>query len=181
MQLTVCDDLITERLWRAAEADWPGNDWPGWHAYPNGKLASRFVETAPPSIRRCLELLAEQAPCSIPEAFPDLSFYGSGLHAIPTGMGLDWHRDATRHPLRPWQRVATAILYLDRGGDLVFRGELETRVSPRPGRVVSFAADCEHCVEPSTTIRRSLAVFFYVRNPDITGPGQAVFNLKPLR
>ena len=176
MQLTVCDELIAERLWRAADADWPREDWPGWHAYPNGKLASRFVETAPSSIRRCLELLAENAPCQVPGAFPDLSFYGSGLHEVPTGLGLAWHKDAARHPLRPWQRVATAIMYLDHGGDLVFRGEFNTRVTPQPGRVVSFAADCEHCVEPSTINRRSLAVFFYVLNPSIIGAGQAVFN-----
>jgi hypothetical protein len=175
MQLTICDHLIPERLWRAASADWPGDDWSGWHAYADGKRASRSVETAPRSIRLCLEFLALRSPLFAAEAFPDLSFYGAGLHELPAGVGLDWHRDAARHPLRPWRRAATSLLYLDDGGELIFRGDPELRAAPRPGRVATFAGAAEHCVAPSSCRRRSLAVFFYVLDPTAGGSGQAEF------
>ncbi len=175
MAFTIQDELIPPRLWRAAQADWPSEDWAGWHAYADGKRASRSIESAPRSIQRCLEVLADNAPITTESVFPDLSFYGSGLHELPAMRGLKWHRDAARHPLRPWQRVQTAILYLDCGGDLVLRESNEHRVTPRPGRVVIFSSDMEHCVEPSDARRRSLAVFFYVLNSEITGSGQAEF------
>jgi hypothetical protein len=178
MRYVVRDNAIPIRLLRAIQADWPGNDWPGWHAYENGKRASRMVDNAPASIRRALEILAESAVLFTADSFPDLSFYGAGLHEIPAGIGLGWHKDAARHGLRAWRRTETAILYLDHGGDLVFRGGCNERISPLPGKSVVFLPgdDTEHCVEPSESRRRSLSVFFYAADPEAAGSVRAEFS-----
>lgn len=178
MNLSVRDFLIPSRLLRAVEAVWPGDDWSGWHCYDDGKRASRSIETAPEAIKAALHQLACAATLFTPDAFPDLDCYAAGLHELPAGVGLPWHRDAARHPLRPWRRTETAILYLDGGGDLIFRGGTASqRVTPMPGRVVSFLPDelTEHCVEASTKRRRSLAVFFYVIDHQASGPVRAEF------
>lgn len=177
MQLQVQDSLIPSRLLRAMQADWPGDDWPGWHCYADGKRASRMVSAAPDSIRNGLELLAIRSPLFCEDSFPDLSFYGAGLHEIPPNVGLGWHRDAARHPLKPWRRMETAILYLDGGGSLIFRGNDYATIEPSPGRSVVFLpdADQEHSVKPSDQRRRSVAVFFYVVDHSVEGSGQAEF------
>jgi len=174
VQLVTCDQLIPPRTWRAALADWPAAEWMGWHVYDSGKRASRCVCCAPLSVTRALQYLAGCAPLLNDDSFPDLSFYGAGLHELPAGDGLPWHHDAERHPLRPWRRAQTAILYLDNGGDLVFgNGQ---RVTPQAGRVVVFSGDAlEHCVEPSQCVRRSLTVFFYVIDAENRGRTQAIF------
>ena len=177
MRYCVRDNLISSRLLRAVQADWPGDDWPGWHAYENGKRASRMVSSAPTSILQALDQLASLATLFTPESFPDLSFYGAGLHELPPGIGLGWHRDAARHPLKPWRRAETAILYLDNGGELAFRGGSEDRITPQPGRSVVFlpSDDTEHCVIPSAQRRRSLSVFFYVVDESAGGSVRAEF------
>lgn len=172
VQCEIQDAAICPQLVRAAVADWPDACWSGWHCYADGKLASRALIDVPESIRYLLHLIAERAPVFHHEAFPDLSYYGAGLHELPPDTGLGWHRDAQKHPRKPWQRLATAILYLDHGGRLLFRGaSFEVAVDPAPGRLFTFNHDdaFDHCVEKSDERRRSLTVFFYRADPDFKG------------
>lgn len=176
MRVDVIDGVCPARLVLAAQADWPSADWQGWHVYADGKRASRSVDHAPSSIISVLNHVAESAPLR-GDWFPDLSFYAAGLHELPDGVGLDWHKDAAWHPLKPWKRQATAILYLDNGGSLKFRGPTPVDdVVPEPGRVVVFENSefYDHCVLPAAR-RRSLAVFFYSVDHGEKGRSQAEF------
>lgn len=178
MNFFVTDNLIPRQLVNAAIADWPADDWSGWHVYDNGKRASRSINDAPDSIKEILRIIGTECRTFRADAFPDLTCYAAGLHDIPAGHALEWHRDATKHPLKPWQRVQTSILYLDKGGNLRFRGYgVKEEIEPFAGRLASFESDesCEHSVARSDQRRRSLAVFFYRYDPTYSGRTNADF------
>lgn len=170
-------EAIPRRVLLAAKADWPATDWHGWHAYADGKRASRSVESAPESIKLVLQEIVRHAALIDADDFPDLSFYAAGLHELPEGTGLGWHRDAEFHPLKPWRRVATAILYLDDGGTLEFSGpQAVPEIEPRSGLLVTFENDPQyrHRVQAGG-LRRSLCVFFYRVDHGPKGRTQAEF------
>lgn len=179
MKIATQVDVIPRRLLLAASADWPGPEWSGWHRYENGKLASRSLHDAPESVKRALYAFADAVPLWTPNAFADFSFSAAGIHELPPGVGLGWHRDAERHQLHPWRRVETALLYLDEGGALMFDGDHPAEIiDPTPGLSVVFLPEDErtqHCVVAPDKRRRSLAVFFYVLDPEFEGSIRAEF------
>lgn len=179
-------DFLPRGLALAALAEWPDNSWPHWHSYDSDhvlKLASKDVIRIPPACLLAFEKLCclrVDAYAGMDDAFPDLLAHGSGMHWIPEGGYLNWHRDAMSHPLRPWTRKLSASLHLSKdlaGGDLLIRQDGKDRtVRPRFNELVLFSPELEHSVTPveSPEGRKSIACFFWENTPS-NGPTRSEF------
>jgi Rps23 Pro-64 3,4-dihydroxylase Tpa1-like proline 4-hydroxylase len=102
-------------------------------------------------------------------AFPDLEYlHGAGMHQLSAGESLGRHLDTERHPILPWKREATAIIYLDTpesGGELVFTsddGYVQKEIAPKENRLVLFKTSGQwHQVNKCESTRRSICLFFW--------------------
>lgn len=174
----VVDDWAEPELVRAAEVEWPRTDWPFWHRYDCGKLATKDPLRFPPAcaelIRRLLCLPISEL-MALDDTFADWNCHGAGLHTSPPGARLGVHLDSDHHPLTGWQRACNAILFVnscwrpDWGGDLelwnVDGTECVKRITPRFNRLVLFEPGdvAFHAVAqnrgPAT--RKTLATFYW--------------------
>lgn len=82
-QHLVIDHWAEPELVRAAEAEWPRSDWPFWHRYECGKLATKDPLRFPPAcaelIRRLLCLRIGEL-LGLDDTFADWNCHGAGLH-----------------------------------------------------------------------------------------------------
>lgn len=166
----IIDDWTTPELVRAADAEWPRDDWPHWHRYENGKLAtkdvSRFTPAIAETMRRLLTINVGQI--GVEDAFGDWNCHGAGMHTMPAGTSLGKHLDSDHHP-QGWQRACNAILFVrDSDGDLQFWNDAGTivvqSIEPRFNRLVLFVpTDTSwHAVAPvATGPRRTLSAFYW--------------------
>lgn len=181
MYYNVVDNLLPKSLVRAAEAEWPIENWPWWMQYnsvDSVKRASRCRDEIPFSCQLLLNKLAE---LDIHEyiggtySFPDLTLYGAGLHEISPKGFLSRHLDSTHHPITKWKRIASVVLFInsewkeDWGGELkLWNGE---RVLPKQGRVIIMATTDTsfHEVLPVTgpEARKTLAMFWWNIDKDM--------------
>ena len=154
--ITQIEQPIPDHLRLAALAAFPPLDWPWWHRYPNGKLATVDPSRIPTACTVALHALASAVT---PFAgFWDFDLYGAGLHLMPAGTSLGRHTDATHHPGKPWRRLASLVYFLDDcdGGELVVDWAI---VTPRAGRAATFAANQKHEVLPVKSPRKTLSLF----------------------
>lgn len=132
--------------------------------------------------------IAEGLQLNIP-MFPDLDhLHGAGLHHMDVGTELGLHRDTDRHPLLPWKREASAIVYLDdheQGGELDMldgNNNLIGQIRPQAGRLVVFATPNQfHRVNECRAMRRSICMFYWsICDENFVGATQAQFeSMKP--
>lgn len=185
MKYEVSDFVFPEYLLEEAFETWPTEDWPHWFRYDDkgqrGKLTCHQTEHMSEACRRLLGRMALNRPAFVgPDAIPDLSLYGGGMHHVPVGSYLDVHLDADRHSRYGMARVASSILFIgswqkEWGGRLRFWSydakQIESEVLPADGRLVTFASDdfAYHSVEECAAPRRTLAIFWYKK---ALGPGQ---------
>ncbi len=182
--LQIIDDFAAPGLVAAIGANWPAAESGHWHAYGEwNKLATKDVHTLPHAARLLLE---KMAMIDVPGAFPDLDhLHGSGLHQIGAGGSLGLHLDSERHPLLPWKREASAVLYLDDcdGGEFQIcseRGETLQSIECKRNRLVMFrTASTWHRVAPVRSIRRSVCLFFWSQHSGVTGESHATFSTAP--
>lgn len=184
----IIDNCIAPGLLRSVASSWPEVGSSHWHAYGDHnsvKLASRSWQGMPEAARAVIcdlgtvdvaELLG------IADAFPDLDgLNGAGLHHMDAGGQLGRHMDAQIHPSRPWRRVASAVLYLDKcaGGELEFcdpHGTVLESVAPEFNRMVLFSCENNwHRVAPCLSLRRSICLFFWKIDTGRDGHKQATF------
>lgn len=166
MRLSTIDNFAADGLIRALSANWPSLTSGHWHAYGEwGKLATKNPHTLPQSARL---LLGQMALLDVPNAFPDLDhLHGAGLHQIDAGGSLGLHLDSERHPLLPWTREASAVLYLDDcdGGEFELcdeHGRTLESIPCRRNRLVLFSTrGTWHRVAPVRSLRRSLCLFHW--------------------
>jgi len=173
----VIDDAFSASLVKAAEIEWPSEDWVHWHLYDthtSRKFATKDIERLPPASK-----LLFNSMCSIDlveltgsDVFPDLSGYGAGLHWVPKHGYLERHLDSNIHPLTGWTRKYSMCLYLhdvDGGGDLIFENEGRSEsvsITPTANRLVIFECT-EHSYHGVPGViqdergRKSIACFFW--------------------
>lgn len=181
----VIDGFAPASLVRSLAATWPTTESGHWHCYESGKLATKDVASLPAAATILLWRMAELTPLDrigVSNAFPDLQhLHGAGLHQLSAGQSLGLHLDAEHHPLLPWRREASAILYLDdcEGGELEICDEhrmLVESINPRPNRLVLFSTPgCWHRVEKTMSIRRSVCLFFWTIDHTASGEAKARF------
>lgn len=190
----VQDNWAPQHLLRAVSATWPAADWEHWHCYDNGKRASKCPPSfLPPAadllLKRMLDLTVADL-LQVGGAFPDYALHGGGLHDMPAGSRLGIHVDAERHPIRPWQRVASAVLFCEPDWQECWGGNLELwngpesgaviKIEPKYGRLVLFATDMAYHGVPkpisagAERSRKTLAAFFW-RVADVDGQSAARF------
>lgn len=178
--LKVIDNFAAPGLIAALQANWPSPESGHWHSYGEwSKLATKNVHTLPHVARL---LLAQMSMLDVPGAFPDLDhLHGSGLHQIDFGGQLGLHLDSERHPLLPWKREASAVLYLDEcdGGEFEIcneHGEALESIACKQNRLVMFSTPGQwHRVTPVRSLRRSLCLFFWSLDMSAAGASQATF------
>ncbi len=168
----VIDQFAPPELLRAVAANWLAPDSGHWHAYENGKLATKDPARLPTAARLLLGRMAElpvEKLLGVDETFPDLEYlHGAGLHQMNAGGDLGLHTDSERHPLLPWRREISAVLYVDdaAGGELELwtdpAGEMTDRIEARKNRLVLFTTPGQwHRVAKCRSTRRSLCLFFW--------------------
>ena len=149
-------NVLPDHIRLAALAAFPTADWPWWHRYASGKLATVDPSRIPEACRVALYALTATVP---PDAgFYDFDLYGAGLHLMPAGSSLGPHTDATHHPQRPWRRLSSLVFFLDDcgGGELICGDET---IAPRANTAARFAACQLHQVLPVVTDRKTLSLF----------------------
>ena len=181
---TIIDDFAPASLVRAADVEWPQENWDHWHKYRDlnsVKLATRDCHRFPPACAELLRLVSslDVEPAAGYPVFPDFLYHAGGLHCMPRGGHLQIHIDALSHPCNDWSRRLNAILFVNQewenewGGELVFRksrSDKETQISiePKFNRLVLFevtpkswhgvpeAIEC-----PEGVFRKSLAAYWW--------------------
>lgn len=180
MTVTVIENFANPALVRALSATWLPPDSPWWLVYGNGKRATKDPSRLPVAANLLLHKMATVAYDD--GLFPDLEYlHGAGLHEIPAGGSLGLHLDSERHPVLPWRREASAVLYLDDcdGGELELcdeTGHVTERIESRSNRLVLFATPGQwHRVAECRSRRRSLCLFFWAIDHAATGATAATF------
>lgn len=174
----VIDNWAEPELVRAAEVEWPDTNWPFWHRYECGKLATKDPLRFPPAcaelIRRLLCLRVGEL-MGLDDTFADWNCHGAGLHTSPPGASLGVHLDSDHHPLTGWQRACNALLFVNTGWKPDWGGAFElwsadgqeclNRIVPRFNRLVLFEpSDISfHAVARNTgpEPRKTLATFYW--------------------
>ncbi|WP_417848835.1 2OG-Fe(II) oxygenase [Thalassoglobus sp.] len=174
----IIDNWAEPELVRAAEFEWPDTNWPFWHRYECGKLATKDPLRFPPActelIRRLLCLRIGEL-MGLDDTFADWNCHGAGLHTSPPGASLGVHLDSDHHPLTGWQRACNAILFVNSEWELDWGGEFELgsadgreclkRIMPKFNRLVLFEpSDISfHAVARNTgpEPRKTLATFYW--------------------
>jgi len=176
---TVIDNFATPCLVRALAASWLPLDSGHWHLYANGKRCTKDAGRLPLVANL---LLHQMAAAYIGDGFPDLEYrHGAGLHDMQPGASLGLHLDSERHPLRPWRREASAVLYLDDadGGSLEMchaDGSVIQTIDSKANRLVLFYTPGQwHRVTQCHSQRRSLCLFFWSLTDQPTGATAATF------
>lgn len=185
MTVQIVKNAIPRSLCLAAEAAWPSPEWPHWHRY-NGATANKYGSMdrsrIPPACLAALDALALAVIPHIGDSFVDYDLHASGCHMLPPGGFLGRHLDAECHPLRPWRRTHSIVMFVNsvwgesQGGELVIGKEA---IPVAQGTAVVFTTDgAWHHVEPVSThsaaFRKTIALFAW-ELADCAGQTSAIF------
>lgn len=167
--ITIIHNCLPAALVRSACAAWPDPSWTGWHRYKGAtadKYGSLHASLIPAACKAVIDQLGLVVAETIGDSFIDYDLHAAGLHQIPPGGFLGRHLDAEYHPLRPWRRTHSIVLFLDtftetQGGEL--HVEPDTIVRPEFNSVAIFETPGTwHQVfktSPDSPMRRTIALF----------------------
>ena len=184
----VLDDLFAEEAIERVRREVPSPDDIRWIAFDDArgkKLASKAETQLGGATRNLLYQLNSsvfieflETLTGIEGLIPDPHFWGGGVHQIVRGGFLKIHADFNRHPKLKLDRRLNLLLYLNRGWQGAWGGNLELwdrnmmecrkRILPIFGRCVIFSTtdfanhghpDPLDCPEDET--RKSLALYYY--------------------
>lgn len=190
MRMQLITGQFPAELLRAAERQWPTDDWPGWFCYDNADERKRVCpdwKQIPEPCRQLLGLMANWPP--EPGLIPDLSLYGGGMHSMGDGGRLALHLDADTHKLTGLRRRYSTVLFLssdwDYAGEFRLwsadRSKVLASVRPEAGLLCAFECteDAFHDVQqvnaPPDVRRKGLALFWYGLPEGATNRPRAMF------
>jgi len=182
MKFEIIENAINPALLRAAEASWPEISWSGWHRY-EGKTADKYGSLhhslIPRACAEALNALAESVSTRIGDSFIDYDMHAAGMHMLPPSGYLTRHIDAERHPIKPWRRTHSIVLFVNTIAE-EFGGALtigEDHIQPKFNTCVVFeTADQLHEVLPlaeAAPYRKTLALFAWTHDES---PGRSSAN-----
>ena len=187
MAVDVIQNIIPRSLCLAAEAAWPGADWPYWHRY-NGKTANKFASMdrarIPAACLAALDALALAVIPHIGDSFVDYDLHAAGMHMMPPGGFLASHLDAECHPIREWKRTHSIVMSVNSEWKEYDCGQLwiedHGTYLPAIGTAVIFeTVGCRHEVLPvsgyASHHRKTLALFAWQVDHDCDGMTSANF------
>jgi hypothetical protein len=189
----VVDDFVPPEILDTVLAEFPAPHEGGWIRFDSEqerKLASVDDTLMGPTARALLAELNGAATLDFLVALtgidglvPDPWFFGGGLHQIEPGGHLEVHADFNLHPRTGLYRRLNLLLYLNHGWDPDWGGALELWNADLSERCVSVDPVFNRCVVFATTdrsfhghpeplrcptgvTRKSLALYYYARDPD---------------
>lgn len=191
MNYSIIDNFISQESVRAINEQWPTE----WEMEDGSFQLKWSTSVLPPAAMEVFNWLYSEPnvvgdSLGIPDLFADPELFGAGLHCIPRGGFLNMHIDFNQHPMG-WHRRANCLIYLNEdwdeswGGDLYLGEDKGVKVAPIAGRAVMF-----ECTEdswhghpeklqcPDGRQRRSLAIYFYTKNPPEAEPHSTVYKKK---
>lgn len=186
--IQVFDNVVSPHLVRSAAAVFPDQHWPFWHRY-NGVTANKFgsmdrvrIPQACQAVLDCMAIFAGNVLAHT-RSFIDYDLHAAGMHMIPPGGFLARHLDAERHPLRPWRRTHSIVMFLNEEWSPAWGGELHIDeyggIPPKFGRMVVFTtAENWHQVVPVSLkgdYRKTLALFAWESDKSAGGVPFAFF------
>lgn len=188
MSVEIIKNAIPDSLRRAAEAAWPDATWPFWHRY-NGKTGNKYGSMdrnrIPAACLAALDALALAVIPHIGDSFVDYDCHAAGMHMMPPGGFLERHLDAECHPLRPWRRTHSIVMFVNSawgelcGGELVI-GDQEIAVNPGTAVVFETAGEWHHVNRVNTDVsrlhRKTLALFAWDLRYDHAAKAHAEFS-----
>jgi hypothetical protein len=187
----VLDGFLRDEVAAALEAGFPAVDHQVWkhHLHLNAhKFACNRIEAAPPLFQSVLAELNSRPLLSYLEELtgiqgliPDAGFEGGGLHQITPGGYLKVHADFNHHPLTGHHRRLNLLVYLNRGWQEPWDGNLELwsrdmsrcvrSIVPALNRAVLFGTtDFAYHGHPRPLAcppgqsRKSLALYYYTQD-----------------
>jgi len=194
----VIDDFLPESLANALLEAFPSSEEPIWDNYKyemqTKSAANKFI-LLPEPIRTFISYLSNDSFISILETltsiYPllsDPSIDGGGLHQIYNGGSLSIHADFARHKKYDITRRLNLIYYLNPDWQASFHGNLclydpsgsivKKEISPIFNRLVvfettntSFHGHPDKLSVPSSTSRKSIALYYYTSKPYIHSSG----------
>ena len=189
----VLDDFLPPATLDGVLAEFPSPASAGWFRFDSDrerKLAAAGGELLGPITRHVFAQLNGSAMLDflgqltgIDGLVPDPHLFGGGLHQIERGGFLEVHADFNLHPVTRLYRRLNLLLYLNREWNPVWGGELElwnrtmseceVSIVPLFNRCVilnttdhSFHGHPEPLMCPAGVTRKSLALYYYAREPD---------------
>ncbi len=206
----VIDGFLKDEVAGALEAQFPKVDHKLWkhhlHLHSH-KFACNRVEAMPELFQAVLRELNSkdmlgylEALTGIPDLIEDDELEGGGLHQIVPGGFLKVHADFNYHPSTGYHRRINLLVYLNRGWDESWDGNLELWSRDMSRRVKTIPPVLNRCVIFNTTdsayhghprplacppgqSRKSLALYYYtvVRPPDeTTRPHSTLYKRTPI-
>jgi len=207
----VLDDFLPEAIAHALAAEFPKRDDVPWIAYDSAterKLETIDEKALPAFTRHVIEQCNGSTLAAFLEQLtgisrlePDPSLWGGGLHQIERGGFLEVHADFNVHPATGLHRRLNLLVYLNPSWREEWGGHLElwsrdmrrceVRVLPAFNRCVIFNTDryCFHghphpLTSPAGTTRKSLALYYYAKEPGeggATDMHNTLFQSRPRR
>ena len=182
----VVTQWVQPEIVRAADVAFPDLQWSHWHRYSTVdamKYASKDSLRLPPACSLAIEDMS-RFPIGdvfgVSDCFPDLELHAAGMHCIPQGGYLGEHVDAQRHPIHPWARRFSAVLFLNSGeGGRLKMGDKTVRWEA--GSMVVFeCSDCSrHEVETVPVkgpARKTLSLFWWSVSESTSESARSVFS-----
>jgi Rps23 Pro-64 3,4-dihydroxylase Tpa1-like proline 4-hydroxylase len=163
----------------------PGVAWKAFHHVNERKAVASVLSSFGPATRAVIDTLQGDAfrqalseLVGMPDLVADPSLDGSGLHLTEDGGFLNVHADHLSHTThRSWSRRVNLLLFLNRGWQAAWGGQLELwsadmrrcvqRIEPGFNRCVVFPVSrtTYHGVVPvrcpSGRVRKSIAVYYF--------------------
>lgn len=173
----VIDGFAPVEMVRRVNAEWP-SEWHKESGKYNRKWSQQLLTGAALELAESIDIGMVERLTGIGGLFADPDRFGGGLHCIPQGGFLKMHVDFNRHP-NGWHRRVNVLVYLNDvwqdewGGHLQLGlGDSAKKISPIGGRCVIFETNDaswhghpEPLACPEDVQRRSLALYFYTREP----------------
>jgi len=185
MSTEIIKNAIPYQLCLAAEAAWPDQFWPHWHRY-SGKTANKYGSMDRARIpAACLAALDALALAVIPyigESFIDYDLHAAGMHMLPPGGFLARHVDAESHPIRPWRRTHSVVLFLNSswgeswGGQLLIAPDIEITVEAGSAVIFDTPNQLHEVAQVYGGHRKTLALFAWCMDLECSGGTSAVFS-----
>lgn len=167
--MIIIDDFMPLPLAIAVSNSIPDHNWQWWHRYNNDnsvKYGSVDFLRFPRACQVGLDFICQNFSAP-PNAFPDMDFYGAGMHMIPPNGWLSGHYDAEYHNLFNWKRVGSLVWFANQEWSNDWGGNLnieDVRVTPQFNKLVYFdTKDCWHSVDKvvGPEFRKTLSVFYW--------------------
>lgn len=186
----VIDGFLSHDAVRRINAEWP-DEWLKEDGSFNKKWSTSNLPPMAACVARWIDVRKIEAVTGVDGLFADPELFGAGLHCIPRGGFLKMHVDFNQHP-KGWHRRVNVLIYLNERWNDSWNGHLQLglgdsakRIAPIGGRCVIFETNDqswhghpELLACPEDAQRRSLALYFYTREPPTEEAHSTIYRKK---